>query len=151
MHGIVLFSALCMSCAGARPLPPTVVQERRVEERTLPPDPETEKLEGPQEEWVEPLESGTCPTRSGIAMSEAKAARLGLFKIRYVELRRLYEADRMIWKAHRELYEERLELADRTIQNLQPRWWDRHKGEVGVIGGFVLGVGVAFASLALAN
>jgi hypothetical protein len=84
-------------------------------------------------------------------MSEAKAARFGLFKVRYVELRRLYAADRMIWKAHRELYEERLQLADRTIQELQPGWWDRHKGEVGVLGGFILGVGSAFAVFALAN
>jgi hypothetical protein len=130
--------------------------ERRIEEEALPPNPETEPLEGnfPPEEWVEPIEIGMCtrpstptrpsspapcPDKSGILVSEAKAARLTLTKFRYAELRKLFESDIVVWKAHRELYEERLKLADRAIQDLQPSWWDRHKGELGLVGGFLLG------------
>jgi hypothetical protein len=147
---------------------PTVAPEHRVEEEPLPADPETEKLEGnvPPEDWVEPLEPGACldssgkpvagapkpcPVRAGIAMSEAKAARFGLYKIRYKELRTDFVSDRNVWKAQRELYEKRLQLADQAIQDLQPGWWDRHKAEFGVIGGFVLGAAMTIAIVSVAN
>lgn len=148
------------SCATTLPTPPTVLPEHRIEEEPLPVDPDNEKLPGPQEEWVEPLEAGSCvdqsgkfslqvskpcPLRSGISMSEAKAARFGLYKIRYRELRTSYEADRKVVSAQRALYETRLQLADKAIQNLQPGFWDVHKGEISLIGGFILGITVAGA------
>jgi hypothetical protein len=73
---------------------------------------------------------------------------MGLFKIRYRELRTNYVADRKVFAAHRELYETRLELADKAIQKLQPSWWDQHKTELGVLGGFILGAGMT-ASIAI--
>lgn len=78
-------------------------------------------------------------------MSEARAARFGIFKIRYRELRINYTADRTTWSAQRELYEAKLQLADKAIQDLQPDWWARHKAELGVIGGFVVGAAVTLA------
>jgi hypothetical protein len=168
MRYLVLLLVLASACAGVRPLEPTVRPEKRIENVPLPPDPEVEKLEGdiPPDEWVEPLEEGLCidaqgrvlpdapkpcPARSGVSMSEAKAARFGLFKIRYIELRKLYVADRSVWTAHRELYEERLKLADQAIQDLQPTWWDRHKGEFGMIGGFVIGTVVTITIFSIAE
>ena len=163
---LICLLACASACAGVAPLPPTVRPEKRVEDAPLPPDPEIEKLPGPQDEWLEALEAGSCldaagkvvpdatkpcPLRSGISMSEAKAARFGLYKIRYVELRKIYTADREVWKAHRELYEVRLQLADKAIQDLQPSWWDRHKGEFGVIGGFVIGTVVTMGIFSIAN
>lgn len=122
-------------------------QAHRVEEQPLPPDPAQEKLPDgvPVGDWVEPLEAGscaqapaTCPPRSGIVVSEARAARDALYRIRYPELRRTFEADRQVMKAHRELYEERLRHADLAIQKLQPGWWQRHGSSIAFIGGFLL-------------
>lgn len=143
-----------IGCTSVTPLPPTIPAEHRIENDPVPPDPETEALDPKisSADWVEPLEAGSChdvagrllvkpcPVRSGIAMSEAKAARFGLFKIRYRELREVLIADRKVFGVQRELYETRLQLADKTIQDLQPGWIDQHKAELGLIGGFVLGI-----------
>lgn len=145
---------MVVSCTSVTPLPPTIPAEHRVENDPVPPDPETETLDPKMSsaDWVEPLDSGSChdaagrllvkpcPTRSGIAMSESKAARFGLFKIRYRELREVLIADRKVFGAQREVYETRLQLADKAIRDLQPGWIDQHKAELGLIGGFVLGI-----------
>lgn len=158
-----------VACAGPpRAYVPTVPDSvmKRVEGRELPPDPATESLpEGlPAGDWVEPIEKGECldddgtpdlsaprpcPLRSGIAVSEERAYRDGLFRARYRELRENYKADRMVWGAHRELYETRLEAADKVIQNLQPNWWDRNKLQLGLVGGVVLGIATTIAVLAV--
>jgi len=161
---IVALAFSFVACAGPRVYVPTVPDSviKRVEERELPPDPEKEKIpeEIPKGEWVEPINKGECldtagtpdteatrpcPAKDGIAMSEETAYRSGLIKIRYRELRKTYEADRMVWSAHRELYEERLKLADKAIHDLQPTWWDRNKLQFGVVGGLVLGVATSVA------
>lgn len=165
---LLLVLACVTACASPRVVAPTVAESHRVETEPLPPDPETEKLEGsaPDEDWIEPLEPGSCvdvsgkplpgitrpcPARAGIAMSEARAARFGLFKIRYKELRINYVSDRKVWAVQREVYETRLKLADQAIQDLQPDWWDRHKGEFGVIGGFIIGAAISVSIFALSN
>lgn len=146
-----------IACAAPKPLAPTVPEANRVELEPLPPDPDTEVLEGnSSEDWIESLEAGSCfdatgkptttikpcPAKPGIAMSEARAARFALFKIRYRELRTSYVSDRKVFGAQRELYETRLVIADKAIQALQPSWLDRHKGELGLLGGVILGTGL---------
>jgi hypothetical protein len=166
MNRLILILAIGAGCAGLPPPPPTVsLGERRVEERPLPPDPKTEKLtgQGDMAEWAiaqrsgqctdskektEPI-VGPCPKLSGILLSEGKAARYSLLDLRYRELRANYTADQEVWKVHRQLYEERLKLANKAIYDLQPGWWDRHKLEIGVGGGFVLGIAVSVAIVAL--
>lgn len=164
-----LFILALTNCATVQPTLPTVLPgQKRVEDTPLPQDPATEKLPDgtPRGEWVLPLEKGSClkadgtpkekapqpcPSLSGISLSEEKAARLTLFKIRYPELRLNYKADRQVWKVHRELYETRLKLADQAIQKLQPGWFQRHKFELGIIAGFITGVGVSFGAVSLAG
>jgi hypothetical protein len=161
-----LVCALVCACAGYKPYVPTVPEgTKRVESTPLPPDPAKEPLPDgfAKGEWVEPLEAGSCldkkgettaeavpcPARSGIAVSEERAYRDGLYRVRYKELRTTCEADRQVWGAHRELYEGRLKLADQAIQDLQPKWWDRHKFQIGTIGGIILGVAATVAILAV--
>lgn len=149
-------------CATTKPAAyaPLFGAAKRVEEKPLPPDPAEEALPKLPDgsaltEWVEPLEKGSCidatgkavgskpcPAVEGLAVSEGQATRDLLFRTRYRELRRLYDADRGIWSAHRELYEERLRTADEALKKAEPDWWQRNKGEVGTITGFVLGVAV---------
>lgn len=155
-----------VGCATAAPLVPTIPVERQVELEPLPPDPEEEALPSgtPPAEWVEPLEVNSCfdsttgkavnkpcPAKSGVAMSEAKAVKLAGYKIRYRELRQNYVSDRKVFAAQRELYETRLRLADKAIQDLQPSWLDRHKAEIGIVGGFILGAGATIAVELLRN
>jgi hypothetical protein len=152
-----LILALFLAACGPLPTPPTVAESKRVELAPLPPDPAEEKLEGnvPRGDWVEPQEANSCtagcPAKAGILVSEERAVRDGLYRVRYRELRLTYTADRQVWQAHRELYEKRLQLADQAIQKLQPSWWDRHKVALGVIGGFVLGSALTIGVYAIAH
>ena len=157
---VVVAALIAPACGGVRPTRPTVPNSviKRVEQRPLPPDPATEPLPDgvPKVEWVRPLERGECekapkpcPAVSGLAISEARAFRDAKYRIRYKELRSNYGADRQVWGAHRELYETRLGLADQTIQDLQPRWWDRNKFQIGVVGGVILGIITSVAILAV--
>ena len=150
---------LMVGCGGFAPYKPTVPTSvrKRVEMRPLPPDPATEKLpEGfPKGDWILPYEAKacaedpkTCPDQSGLLVSEERAYFNALYRTRYGEIRKIFGADRSVWGVHRELYESRLELADREIQNLQPSWWDRHKFQFGVVGGIVLGITASVAILA---
>lgn len=169
---IVFVSMLLIGCATAHlQIPPTVPigPAHRPEERALPPDPAQEPLPGnadARQDWVEPLEAGSCanaagapvagasrpcPVRAGILMGEGRAARDGLYRIRYVELRRFIEADRMVWGAQRVLYETRLVQADQALRDAQPTWLQVHAGELGIAGGFVLGAGLTIAVLAIVN
>ena len=160
--------ALVSACAGYRPYVPTVPQgTNRVEVKPLPPDPAEAALpEGfAKGDWAEPLEVGgcldkagnqtvemfPCPARSGILLSEEKAWRVGLYQIRYRELRRNYSADQEVWGVHRELYETRLKLADQAIQDMQPGWWDRHKFQIGTVGGIIIGVAASVAILSVTD
>jgi len=147
-------------CATVNPVAPTVPisPDKRVEEQPLPTDPAAEvlPLEIPKGEWVEPLEQGSClgadgkvfatapkpcPARSGIAVSEERAARDAMYRIRYKELRQNYMADRAVFAAQRLLYETRLNDANTALQNAQPNWFQRHAWELGILTGFVVGAG----------
>ena len=103
----------------------------------------------PGEEAVDPIEEGEVAPRSGILISEARAARDALFRVRYTELRRTYEADRQVWAAHRELYEEQIRRDREALEKAQPDWWDRNDGTVigmvAFIAGAALTVGLAAA------
>lgn len=141
----LLFACLC-ACATApkvEPLP-FIPEARRPEVRELPANPREEKLEGSfnGSEWVEPAEKGQTLAKAGMLVSETRMARDILFRTRYDELRRVYEADRMVWKTHRDYYEERLHLAHEEILSLQPTWWDRNKDSVMLVGGVLVGFGL---------
>lgn len=163
---ILVLSAMgCGAGAAQRPAhppaDPLVPDARRPEVRPLPPDPATEPFpEGtpadPAEGYVEPIEAGQCaemeypcPSVSGILISEARAVRDAMFRIRYPQLREYYVADRQVWKAHRELYETQIESQREEIERLQPSWWERNDGTilaaVGVVAGVAVTVLVTFA------
>ena len=164
---MILASVLMSACASQRSAyVPTVPESaiKRVEEQPLPPDPAEEPIpdEIPKGDWVVALDKGECldengvpensatrpcPADSGIAVSEERAYRDGLYRLRYKELRKNYTADKQVWGVHRELYEERLKLSHKAIQDLQPSWWDRNKLSVGVVLGIVTGVATSVAIL----
>lgn len=134
--------------------PPTVPPgEARVEQQPLPPDAMIEGLpEGiPEDDRIEALEAQNRAPFAGVLLGEGAAARYAILKSRYPELRVRYEQDRKVWAAHRELYEVRLQLADKAIHDLQPSWWDRNAFSLGLLGGVTLGVLTGVAAAAVAN
>lgn len=160
---LVLVLAVASGCATTPVVPqPLISASKVVETKPLPPDPSLEPLPNgtPAGEWVEALESASCldkegkavsgapspcPARPGILSSEARAARDALFRIRYPELRRMYEADRELWAAHRALYEERIATAQDELKKAQPNWWQQHGPALGMVGGFIVGAAMTVA------
>lgn len=136
--------AALTACATTPKAPPApyIPEARRPEARALPPNPREEALQFSGPELVKPLEKGQAAAEPGLWASEARVARDILFRTRYDELRRVYEADRLVWSAHRDYYEERLRLSAEEIEKLQPTWWDRNKDTVFLVAGTLLGFGV---------
>lgn len=142
MRTLVLGSLVLVGCASSKAAyVPLVSPDRQVETRALPPDAPTEPLPNgtPAGDWVVPVEVGETVKKAGIEVSEARAARDTIYRIRYVELRKLYESDRLIWTAHRALYEKQLENTEAALKAAQPNWFQQHALQLGIIGGFVLG------------
>ncbi len=163
MTRCVILMLLVTGCATV-PVAPTVLLNpaKYVEARDLPPDPALEALppETPKGEWVEALEAGACadssgkalsgapkpcPARSGLLVSEERLARDLLFRTRYTELRRVFEADRIIWSAHRELYEARIRQTEEALNKAQPNWFQQNALQIGVVGGFIIGAAMTIA------
>jgi hypothetical protein len=76
---------------------------------------------------------------AAVCLNEELAGEYTQYKIRYQRLRQDYEADRIVWRAHREDYETTIQLADDHIDDLQPNWWEEHDGQVMGAIGLVLG------------
>lgn len=167
---IVVLVLSLAACAGPRIQVPTVPDSviKRVEARELPPDPAVEPIPDsiPSGDWVVSIEKGECldasgtpevgatnpcPAKAGLVISEERAYRSALYRIRYRELRKTYESDRMVWSAHRELYEERLKLAGKALEDMQPNWLDRNKLSLGLMGGVVLGIATSVAILSVTD
>ena len=146
-----------LGCAGIKPAEPYVPKDDWEETKTLPPHPEDIKLypKTKKGDWIEPSIVGSCigangdirpelgfpcPPKSGLLVSEERVARDILYRSEYKRLRTFYEADRLVWRAHRALYEERLKLAQERINELRPNWWERNAFQIGIGGGLVLGV-----------
>lgn len=141
-----LLMLVCVGCATTQAVvhPPVIPETRRPEARDLPQDARTEALpEGisttPGEDSVEAVEAGDPAPHAGILVSEARAVRDGIYRIRYTELRRTTEADRRVWTAHREFYEEQIRRDREALEEAQPDWWERNDGTILGVLGFVVG------------
>lgn len=163
---MMVLLAGCASAAQPRFL---VNVDRQPETRALPPDPSTEPLPTGMQanaDFVEPSEPGACvdaqgrvvadaprpcPNRAGILVGETRAARDGLYRLRYRELRVIYEADRQVWSAQRAMYEGQIQRADEHIQSLRPNWWQQNALGLGLAGGFLLGTVTVIGVLAVTN
>ena len=144
----LILVAFLSGCAATPPPIVTIDLDRRPEVDDLPADVSKMKLqlgEGvPTKEEVF-LQDDGCHEGEGLCVSEAWAVRSGLYRIHYRELRVACQEDKNVWKTHRELYETKINLANDTIRDMAPTWWDHHKLELGLLGGFLLGVGTTVA------
>lgn len=114
---------------------------RRVEDRAMPARPDSEPL--PDDvNYAEPLLEGDKAPRDGILLSPEKVARFVAIDNGYNQIFGLYESDRVTWQQQRVYYEETIDQANKEIVRLSPTWWDENKFEVGLVGGFIVGVGV---------
>lgn len=171
----ILLVVFALGCGAAQTpeVRPLVAEDRRPEAVALPTDVRDEPLpievpRVPGEEYVVPIErggcipaagyqlsetepdaenyiEGPCPLESGVMVSEARANRDALYRIRYRELRDTYEADRRVWSAHRELYEAQLALDQKNIARLQPSWWEKNDATISAVLGIFLGAATTIA------
>lgn len=143
---LLMFSSACATTQ-ANTHPPLVAESRRPEVRDLPVAPDDRELPDgipaePGEDAVFPIEEGDEVVMPGILVSEARAARDALYRIDYTELRRMYEADRQVWEAHRALYEEQIRRDREALEEAQPGWWERHDATVVGVVAFLLGAAI---------
>lgn len=143
----LLGSTLALSCTTVQTPPPLVPVARQVEQEPLPPDPREEPLPvgTPPGDWILPQEQGVSAPRAGLLVSEARASRDALFRIRYPELRTIFAGDRRVWTVHRELYETQLRSMQTALERAQPSWFERNSLAIGLsvgilVGGLVAGV-----------
>lgn len=142
---VLIFAALLVGCATVpKPVEPLISVDRRPEGKSLPPNPREEKLDLPGPETVTAVEKGSVVTTPGLLATEARVARDILFRTRYDELRRVFEADRSVWSVQRALYEEQLQRLAEQNAKLQPTWWDQHKEVFYFVAGTLIGFGVTY-------
>jgi hypothetical protein len=91
-------------------------------------------------------------TGPGVLFPDESAAYVARLRVSYDEVRGLYEIDQRTWERERQIYTRHLEMADEEIQRANERaertWWELHGDEVGLIGGFVVGVAVTIGIVA---
>ncbi len=135
MRQVAIGLILLVGCASTQPPRAMLFDyDRRPEERELPPAPERASNTS-----TFAVEAGQPAEFAAVCLNEKLANEYAQYKIRYGRLRQNYEADRIVWGAHREAYETKIHLADDRIDELQPSWWEEHDGQVMGAIGLVLG------------
>ena len=81
---------------------------------------------------IVPLEKGDEAPFPGLLYPEAEAAKTLSNKIDLKKLKTDYEADQKAWAAKEGAYK-------KQIDEYKPTWWSEHKGEIGLVSGFILG------------
>jgi hypothetical protein len=110
----------------------------------------------PAHRWTRSVEvcteEGGTETPPGILFSDQMAARAARLSVGYSELRALYEIDQKTWAKERAVYGRYLELGDEAIERANKRaersWWERHQGQIGLAGGFIVGAALTTAIVA---
>lgn len=89
------------------------------------------------------LAEGFQLVKGGLLFAEAKAVRLGEYKIAYDELRALYSVDLRAWSMKEKIYVDELEKCQAEVKELSKPsgFFQRNKGMIGFILGLALGVG----------
>lgn len=80
----------------------------------------------------------------GIVITEKRALENAKEKIELKELRNTHAIDSRTWAFKENKYEEGLKERDKKIEEMN-NFWQRNKFEFGVVGGFILGVGITIA------
>lgn len=150
---IVLAVLLFPACAEVRvPVAPLIPPARWIESTTvLPPDPAQEPIPAdmPKGDFLDPISKDDPSPRDGYVLSEERAHRDALYRVRYKQIAAYYSADRSIWEAHRSLYEQMHERDVEELRKLAPTWWSQHQGTLCALGGMLLGsaltVGIVYA------
>lgn len=144
---LLAFSSGCAHEVVRYPMVPEV-ETKRPEMAPLPPNPADEPLpeKTPKGDWLYPVEKDEKADDAGILVSEERATRDGMYRVRYKELRSICEADRAQWKAQRDIYEWQVAAARDALKKAEPNWFDKHKGDLGLLGGLVLGITMTVAA-----
>ncbi len=143
-----LLMCACATSAGyTRMQLPVIAVDARPEEIEMPLNPLEQAIssEFPNPTLVEPVSKGDEAVADGLLVGEGWFVRHQNLKVRYKELRALREADFLLWKAHRKLYEEQIALADDALAKAQPQWWEQYVPTACFFGGIVFTSAVVYA------
>lgn len=146
----VLVLGLCSCVLGCGATAPGTATTRTLPEAVafaeLPADTTRDPIP-PEDDWVVPVEDAVVApgdVRSGVLLSDARAARAARLRIAYDELRALYLIDLRTWGRERGVYERHLQLADEEIAAWRTRaqrsWWEESGDEFSLFLGLGLGI-----------
>ncbi len=155
MKFVAFFTLFAFGCATVQtPAPLPLIPEtqaQRPETQPLPPDPATVAIDPKfgTADFIEPLAPGGCagPKQGGILMSEAHAARLGLYQSGYKLLLADDVGARQVWAAERTLYETNYQIDQAALKKAEPTWIQKHAFELGIVSGLVLGIAISLGVL----
>lgn len=88
---------------------------------------------------------GDVSPGSGVCLSEPLAYEYRNFRAGYKNLRSLYEADQLVWGAHRDVYETKIRAAEEALEEAQPSWWKRNDAQFVGVAGFIIGAATTIA------
>jgi hypothetical protein len=93
--------------------------------------------------------------KPGICMSFEKGVRAGRYVVDYNELRQLYVIDLGTWGRERQIYEAHLVASEKETERWREKsrrsWLEQNDGQLGLLGGMILGAGVTIAITAAVN
>jgi hypothetical protein len=166
MKFVTLITLFTFGCAAVQtPAPPPLIADtpvQRPETQPLPADPGTIAIDPHfgTADFAQPLSAGSCinskgtdvgtgpcPAQSGILMSEARAARMGLYQSGYKLLLADDVGARQVWTADRTLYETNYQLDQAALKKAEPTWMEKHAFELGIVTGVVVGIGMTLGVL----
>jgi hypothetical protein len=141
---------VCCSCATTQATtkgmerPYLIDSDRWVEEHELPEEPDSTEERGSFA-----IGEGDVSPHDAICLTESLAVEYREFRIGYDYLQNLYRADQVVWTAHREVYETKIQMLEDEVKDSEPSWWEKNDGPVMGAAGFILGtvttIAVAFA------
>lgn len=144
MRKTVIFAVVLMvGCSSAPKIPTTPSIAKRYKDVTELPKQLIKK------EWprgtIQPLKKGNPALFDGIIFIEKRAFEAGRLRIAYDELYRIAEINRRFINVVIKVSDDALRKADievRRLRALRNSWWSRNKLSIGLVGGFVIGIGV---------
>lgn len=115
----------------------------RTEMQPLPPVPDEVPADT---RATEALEEGDAAPFAGSLVDDRRLYRASEIAVAYMELRRMYEADRTSWERQEDVYERYLtvgeEQAEFWKQKAVRSWLERNGGTLGLVVGFVGGAAI---------
>jgi hypothetical protein len=143
MFRTALVVVLLVGCSRTTPIPKSPSIAKRYKEVTELPKYQVKKTWAKR--TIQSLKKGDPALFDGIIFIEKRALEAGRLRIAYDELYKIAEINRRFVNVVIKVSDDALRKADakvRRLRALRNSWWSRNKLSIGLVGGFVIGIGV---------